>query len=309
MPDHIPDIQSAMAGVAKSGVAFATMVGDEPFFLPIWIDYYARFVPKDHLFILVDGAHRMIPPEADGCQILTLPYVVPGAGWDRVRWEMISAFTTLLLGRFDVVVFNDVDEIIVADPDCGTGFLDLIGRARDVGVISPFAIEVLHRIDHEPDALHNRAPILSQRRFGRINASYCKPCIAARPVRFSLGGHYSDYPDLHLDPHLYLFHLRFADHKLLLARQSNRQGLMTSGVKGSEGVAGAGWSKGAADMDHFLQSFVAAGPPIETDFSFGWQRAKITNSWVHDAENGIWRHDKLHNRKTYMIPPRFAGMF
>lgn len=285
------------------------MVGDEPFFLPIWIAYYSRFVPKDQLFILVDGAHRVIPPDAQGCQIITLPQVVPGPGWDRVRWEMISAFTAMLLGRFDVVVFNDVDEIVVADPDCGTSLLHLIARARDVGVISPFAIEVLHRVDLEPDALHSRAPILSQRRFGRINASYCKPCITSRRLAYSVGGHYSDFPELHLDPNLFLFHLRFADHAMLMARQANRQGLMAAGESGAEGVAGSGWSKGAAEMDHFLHSFVDAGPPIETDFSFGWQRAKITKSWVHDAENGIWRHDKLHNRKTYTIPPRFAGVF
>lgn len=289
--------------------AFATMVGDEPFFLPIWINYYTRFVPKNQLFILVDGAHRTLPAEAQGCQILTLPHVNPGPGWDRARWTMISAFTTLLLGRFDVVVFNDVDEIIVPDPGCGKGLLDLVARARDVGVISPFAIKVLHRTDLEPEPLHNRATILSQRRYGRINASYCKPCIIARTVRFSLGGHYSDHPELHLDPHLYLFHLRFADSAMLRARQTNRQGLMAAGGKGAEDVAGAGWSKGAADMDDFLRSFVDAGPPIETDFSFGWQRTKIAKSWVHDPDAGIWRHDKLHNRKTYIIPPRFADIF
>ena len=287
-------------------IAFATMVGDEPFFLPIWIAYYARFVPKDQMFILVDGAHRVLPPETQGCQILTLPHVVPGPGWDRARWNMISAFTATLLGRFDVVVFNDVDEIILADPDCAAGLTELIGRARALGVISPFAIEVLHRTDLEPNALDARTPILSQRKFGRINASYCKPCITARPLHFSIGGHYADYPDLHLDPNLFLFHLRFADQSLLRARQSNRQDLM---AVGGGMVAGAGWAKNSAEMDDFLHSFVAAGPPIETDFSFGWQRAKIKKSWAQDTENGIWRHDKLHNRKTYIIPPRFAGLF
>ena len=217
MPDQQDLTLTAMGNPQPCGTAFATMVGDEPFFLPIWINHYARFLPKSQLFILVDGAQRVLPPEAQGCQILTLPHVVPGPGWDRMRWQMITDFTRLLLGRFDVVVFNDVDEIIVADPDCGTGLLGLIGRAREVGVISPFAIEVLHRLDLEPNALHANAPILSQRGFGRINASYCKPCITARPITFSLGGHYSNYPTLHLDPHLFLFHLRFADHTMLLA--------------------------------------------------------------------------------------------
>lgn len=285
------------------------MVGDEPFFLPIWIAHYARFVPKDQLFILVDGAHRVLPAQAQGCQILVLPHVVPGPGWDRKRWDMISAFTAMLLGRFDVVAFNDVDEIIVADPACGKGLLELIGRAKTLGVVTPFAIELLHRFDLEPEALHNRAPILSQRRFGRINASYCKPCIISRPVRYSVGGHYSDFPDLHLDEHLTLFHLRFADQAMLQSRQTNRQALMAAASTGEEVVAGAGWSKGAEEMDQFLTSFVEMGPPIDTDFSFGWQRKRIINSWAHDQDAGLWRHGKLHNRKTYTIPPRFADAF
>jgi hypothetical protein len=290
-------------------IAFATMVGEEPFFLPLWIDHYAQFVPKSQLFILVDGAHRSLPPQAQGCQVIVLPHVTPGPGWDRARWQMISSFTATLLHRFDVVAFNDVDEILLADPDCGQDLLTLLMRAQQVGVISPFALELLHRTDLEPTPLHARAPVLSQRRYARINASYCKPCITARPLNWSIGGHYSDFEALNLDPHLYLLHLRFADRDMLLARQNSRQALMTPTADGAEVVAGAGWAKGAKEMEHFLQSFVDAGPPIDGDFSFDWQRKRITKSWAHDETAGIWRHDKLHNRKTYTIPPRFAALF
>ncbi len=294
---------------APSDIAFATMVGDEPVFLPIWINYYARLVPKAQLFILVDGLHRAIPPEAEGCQIIWLPSVTPGPGWDVARWRMISLFTQTLLLRFGVVVFNDVDEILLADPAQGGDLLGHIGRAREVGVISPFAIELLHRIDLEPEALDPARPVLAQRRFGRINASYCKPCITAKPLNWSIGGHYSDYPSLHLDPALFLFHLRFVDHAMLRGRQASRQAMMQPGAaKGAE-VAGAGWLKGAQEMTDFLQSFVDAGPPLDNDFRFGWQRKRIVDSWAYDAEAGIWRHDRLHNRKTYRLPERMRDQF
>ena len=294
---------------APSDIAFATMVGDEPIFLPIWIKYYARFVPKAQLFILVDGLHRVLPPEAEGCQIIRLPGVTPGPGWDLSRWRMISLFTNMLLQRFGVVVFNDVDEILLADPAQGGDLLDHLNRARTVGVISPFAIELLHRIDLEPEPLDPMRPVLAQRRFGRINASYCKPCITARALNWSIGGHYSDFPSLHLDPALFLFHLRFVDHDMLRARQASRQAMMQPGAaKGAE-VAGAGWLKGAQDMTDFLHSFVEAGPPLDNDFSFGWQRKRITDSWEHDPQAGIWRHARLHNRKTYRLPDRMQDQF
>lgn len=294
---------------APSDIAFATMVGDEPVFLPIWINYYARFMPKAQLFILVDGLHRSIPPEAEGCQIIRLPSVTPGPGWDLARWRMISLFTQTLLLRFEVVVFNDVDEILLADPRAEGDLLHHVARAREVGVVSPFAIEMLHRIDLEPEPLDPARPILSQRRFGRINASYCKPCITSKPLNWSIGGHYSDYPQLHLDPSLFLFHLRFVDHHLLRDRQASRQAMMQPGAaKGAE-VAGAGWLKGAQDMTDFLQSFVDAGPPVPNDFSFDWQRKRIIDSWQYDIEAGIWRHDRLHNRKTYPLPERMRDQF
>lgn len=289
---------------ATDNIAFATMVGDEPVFLPIWIKYYSRFIAKSHLVIVVDGMDRPLPPEAEGCQVLRLPRRAPGPGWDIERWRMISDLTTTLLHRFDVVAFNDVDEILVLDPDLGSDLLASVARAHQIGVISPFAIEVLHRIDLEPDPLDPARPVLSQRRFGRINASYCKPCITATPLRWSLGGHYANQPTLHLDRELFLFHLRYVDHGYLLQRQASRNAMMVN-----SDVAGAGWSKGQDEMTNFLQSFAQAGSPEDSDFRFDWQRKRIAKSWQYDAASDIWRHDRLHNRRTYRIPQRFEGMF
>jgi hypothetical protein len=92
------------------------MVRDDRFFLRIRVDYYARHVPRHHLFILLDGFDHTPPDFAAGCQIITLPRSEPGPGWDHRRWKMLADFNTMLLGRFDVAVLNDVDEIIVPDP-------------------------------------------------------------------------------------------------------------------------------------------------------------------------------------------------
>jgi hypothetical protein len=288
----------------SDSIAFATMVGDEPIFLPIWINHYSRFVAKSQLFILVDGQDRILPPESVGCQIIWLPQLAPSPGWDVARWQLITSFTATLLHRFGVVAFNDVDELLVLDPATEGTLLDALNRARDLGVISPFAVEVVHRIDLRPDALNPTQPILRQRPHCRLNASYCKPCVTSLPVTWSLGGHCSTHPDLHLDPQLYLFHLRYVDHGLLLDRQASRNAMMVTGD-----VAGAGWSKGRDQMTQFLQSFVEAGEPETGDFRFTWQRRRITRSWKKDPNSDFWRHDKLHNRRTYLIPDRFLDQF
>ena len=295
-----------------TNIAFATMVRNEHYFLPKWIQYYSRHVGKDNLYILLDGADQTVPPEADGCQVLALPRRPYGGGWDRNRWDTLEYFAGLLLSRFDVVVLGDVDEFIVCDPSSGESLLGALGRARQSKVISPFAIEVIHRIDLEPP-LDPDQPILHQRKYVRINASYCKPCIISESVHWSVGGHYSNFAELHLDTNLYLFHLRFLDRDMLIERQRSRLNVVHQGLanetSGNGEVAGAGWSKTLTEIDDFLTSFAKEGPPIDKNFDFGWQRKKIKGDWKWDDLQGVWKHPRLHNRKTYIIPKRFSCMF
>lgn len=290
-------------------IAFVTMVRDEPLFLPLWVRYYSRIAPRDHLFVVCDGLDQQLPPGAEGCQILRLPQGSIGPGWDEARWRMLSALSHALLERFDVVVLNDVDELVALDPAHGDDLHGALAEAREIGVISPFAIELVHRTDLEPDALRPDLPILRQRRYGRINASYCKPCITARKVNWSIGGHSADFPDLHLSRKLFLFHLRAMDAGMLMERQLKRR----SHVAGADGrpvagVAGGGWARGGDEVGSFLASFLGSAPEV-TDFGFDWQRARIERSWRHDPDKGRWVHDTLHNRRSYLVPDRFAALF
>ncbi|ESW60932.1 MAG: hypothetical protein Q27BPR15_09285 [Rhodobacter sp. CACIA14H1] len=260
------------------------------------------------MFILVDGFDQQLTGEAEGCQVLRLPRRPPSAGWDDARWRMLTGFANALLERFDVVVLNDVDELVVLDPAAGGSLAEALAEARDLGVITPFAIEVVQRVDLEPDPLVAGEPVLGQRRYGRVHASYCKPCIIARPVRWSLGGHYSDFPQLNLSDKLFLFHLRAMDAGLLRARQAARHAMVTDAEgRPVAGVAGGGWARDGAGTDQFLRSFTTTAPEV-TDFTFGWQRERIRKSWRCDRSTGLWVHDRLHNRRSYAIPERFFGI-
>lgn len=284
------------------------MVRDEAVFLPRWIAHWRKTVPPEHMFILVDGLDQVAPAEAEGCQVIALPRRAPGPGWDVSRWRMLNAFANALLERFDVVVLNDVDELVVLDPAAGGTLAQALTEARELGVITPFAIEVIHRVDLEAEPLVAGEPVLGRRRYGRIHASYCKPCIVARPVRWSMGGHYSDFPTLNLSRKLFLFHLRAMDAEMLHRRQAARLSLVSDAEgRVREGVAGGGWARDAGNVDQFLQSFQRSAPEV-TDFTFDWQRQRIARSWREEAGTGMWVHDRLHNRRSYAIPERFFGV-
>ena len=293
----------------SSRIAFVTMVRNEGVFLPLWIAHYTKIVPRAHLFVLVDGLDQELPPAAEGLQILRLPQVPAGPGWDAARWRLLTAFANSLLERFDVVVLNDVDELIVLDPAMGDDLAGAIAKAREIGVISPFAVEVIHRLDLEPEPLHLDRPILQQRRHVRINSSYAKPCITARPIRWSLGGHKSDFASLHISRSLYLFHLRAMDLDMMRVRQKHRFSMVTNGqAERVQGVAGPGWSMRPDDVDTFLGRFIERGAPEPGDFDFEWQRRKIENSWFFDEAKGFWSHTRVLNRRTYRVPDRFCDL-
>jgi len=288
----------------SGGLAVVTMVRGDALFLDIWARYWRRFVPAASMVVVLDGPQDALPKACDGCQILTLPPVAAFDGFDRARWNFLSHLASALSARFEAVLLTDVDEIVVLDPGAGDDpAAYILGRAEEV--INPFAMEIVHRIDLEP-AFDPARPVLAQRRYGRINASYCKPCITRGPIRWSMGGHQSDHGALHLSPDLYLLHLRYLDLGILRARQALRRGRI---AEGSGDVAGHGWSKSADAMEGFLQSFVDKGAPEENGLDFGWQRGRIARSFHYDAAQAMWRRGTLTNRRTYTLPERFAGLF
>jgi len=290
-------------------IAFVTMVRDEPVFLPLWIAHYARIAPRDHLFVVVDGLQQTLPPEVAGVQVLRVPQVPVGPGWDEARWRMLTAFANALLERFDVVVLNDVDELIVLDPAQGDDLAAALAEAQQIGVISPFALEVVHRPDLETAPLQVDRPILQQRRHVRINSSYAKPCITARKIRWSLGGHTSDFPDLHLSRKLYLFHLRAMDRDMMHARQTQRRRLVSDAAgEVVQGVAGPSWRLAADEVDAYYAKFTERGAPEESDFDFDWQRQRIEQDWTRDPLTGFWAHARVLNRRSYRVPDRFADL-
>jgi len=207
-------------------------------------------------------------------------------------------------------VLNDVDELIVLDPAVPGELATALAEAREAGVISPFAVELIHRHDLEPEPLDPGRPILQQRRHVRINSAYAKPCIIARPIRWSLGGHTSDFPEFHLSRKLFLFHLRAMDRDMMRARQVKRLRLV-SDASGTPmaGVAGPSWSMALHEVDAFLNRFAERGGPVSGDFDFEWQCQRIERDWSQDAATGFWQHARILNRRSYRIPDRFADLF
>jgi hypothetical protein len=190
--------------------AFTTTYND-PTFLPIWLQYYAEALGgAQNLFVLDHGSD-------DGSTAnlgLANRVRVPREHFDEdQRCTFVNRFQASLLCYFDVVIFSDPDEILVADPEKFSG-LDQFIKLRCDQFVTAIGIDVQHLPDSEY-AIVFGLPILSQRRYVRFAADYCKTLISRIPLVWRPGFHSCNYSPL-FDRDLFLFHLKAIDLNLSL---------------------------------------------------------------------------------------------
>lgn len=191
------------------------MVHNESVFLGIWLRYYSRFFDPGDIYVLDNET-------TDG-STSTGGFVRIPVEHDRVdhTWMVrtIEALQHELLGRYDVVVVSDVDEIIVPAPSSGTlgEYLDRF----DEDWVNCLGYELLHMKDSEPPLRVDR-PILEQRQHWFFNGAYDKAALATVPMTWRAGFH--GRADFHFnpDPDLRLIHLHRMDYGICLERHRTR---------------------------------------------------------------------------------------
>ena len=137
-------------------IAAFTFVQDDDPFIPVWERYYT---PQ---FDTVDRVKYNHAGKFD-----------PGTALSQV----ITMFTKLLDGH-DVVLFSDLDEMIVPNPNKYSGLRDYIEQRSPFDYIQTFGFDVIHAPGE--DALDFSAPILPQRTKMIQNGLYSKPLITTR---------------------------------------------------------------------------------------------------------------------------------
>ena len=186
------------------------MVVDERDYLAIWLGYWRKFVPDGCLHILCHGENQALQELAEGVRFDILPRPDPYPEMEDDRWKMLADTVSALTHDGLTVVYTDVDEIIVADPRRGGKVVDKL-MAVDAPAAHTLGLEIIHRMDQEPEPIRTDKPILRQRQYFRTTSFYSKPCIVTAPVRWGRGGHFANSEKLRIVSGLYTIHLRFYD--------------------------------------------------------------------------------------------------
>lgn len=293
----------------KAGMAAITMVRGDHFFLRRWLDYYGKQLGREHLYILNHGGDAGIAAMAEGANVIYLPYDESRFSWNQRRWQMLSEFTTAFTRHYNWVLCGDVDEIVAVDPDVAGSLPEYIGRFAEgeaPRVITPFAIELVHNPRLEPEALSDDAGILARRRIFRLNANYAKPCITRNRITFAPGGHFASEKVPFLDPHLYLFHLRFVDfamtHDRLALRLEQRN--IQSGDLAEVERKVTGWDTAWSSYEALSK----LDPSAET-VEFPEFRREMQEGWRLKEGTPFWSVGGGRSSKVYRLPERFAQLF
>lgn len=193
-------------------VAIVTMVYNERVNLPLWVRHYTRHCPGAALFVMDHGSDDGSTNCVHGVSIVAFPR---SPFDDQTRMELVADFQRALLRRYDIVIYTDCDEMLVADPQIHSSLAGFLGTVKS-DVIAPVGVNLHHLLGTEP-AIDLALPILGQRQYGRFASSMCKPSIARVPLHWVPGFHWCDQmADYRSD--LYQFHLKWMDLEASLGR-------------------------------------------------------------------------------------------
>lgn len=199
-------------------IAAITCTYNEDKFLPIWLDYYSRELGAENLYVIDDGS------------VSSVNKIFPNAL--RVpRSDTFSAFRPFNLATamqgllftlgYDLVIFADVDEIIVPCRNTYAGLHDFF-QQNNQQVYTTLGLEIVQHLNEE-SGIDWAKPLFTQRKYGRFSTTYCKSQITKQPWDWA---HHLHLTQLAPSPHpqLYNCHLKLVDfeyacHKLLLSQQ------------------------------------------------------------------------------------------
>ncbi len=200
-------------------VAVVTMVYNEYDMLEWWLRYYSYQVGLQNCYIIDHGSNDGSTRDITNASVIRLPRMARGTFTEGNRAEFVSNFCSDLLKFYDWVIYTDVDEMVVADPNHYKS-LEEYCSADHPEVVTTLGLNVLHRLHHEIE-IDKSLPILGQRRWVFALASMSKPLLTRIPIEW-VGGFHSSQAEVVFDS-LFNFHIAYVDLATTLRRQAKRR--------------------------------------------------------------------------------------
>lgn len=284
--------------------AAVTMVRDDAFFLKAWLKHYGETLGRQNCYVINHGYGAEVAELAQGCNIIGIPGD-PHKNFDVKRWGLLNNLVGGLRKYYRHVIVGDVDELVVVDPDKGMNLLQYLEAAPEKRILTPLGLEVIHRIDLEPEPITDH--IIGPRRHVRPAPHYSKPCVVSAAAKIARGGHFTQYPKLHTPDDLYLFHLKFCDFAQYTGAMDRRNVVtqeMGDDIKGT--AIGRHWFGAARGEDR--ETFEAfAELKMQEGFDFAFMRKRMHRPFKARGDTGYFEFNRPDYDTQYELPERFIG--
>ena len=226
-------------------LAAFTTAYNEGVMLRVWIDFYSRYVPKQHLYVIDHGGDAA---HVDRYRSEVNVISIPGGELDHHNIaNYCGFFQRFLLTKYEFVLHAHADEMLVFDGPPETFGEHLAGQPPRCILKPAHAFDLLH--DFRSEAPIDLArPITLQRQCLLPAPMYHKPLLASAPVTWFTGCHDCVEPSI-LDPRLWLVHLRDVDLGHAIERESRWRALKQSAL--DRGVFNA-YRHTATEMEQVL---------------------------------------------------------
>lgn len=198
-------------GALMSKTAIVTMVYNEADILPLWRKYYVNQFSANCCYVVDHGSTDGSTRGLDDINVIQIPRSPMD---DKKRARFLSSFCSALLEWYDTVIYTDVDEFLVPDPERYESLAAFCAENKRP-VISAVGLNILHVPDIE-GALDFNRNILHQRRFVRFAFAMCKPILTKVPINWTPGFHSCDHGS-EFDG-LFMFHTHNVDFGWTIAR-------------------------------------------------------------------------------------------
>ena len=276
----------------RKKIGAVSMVRNDQFFIPRWIDYYGKELGHENLFLFIDGHDQPLPEDHASINVIRLPRQrLNRSRGDKNRIDLISNFTKSLFLRYDIVIAHDIDEALVVDPDRGLSLSDYLQKPVKSASLSALGLDVGQHLGLEQPIDPSR-PFLEQRSFAHVSARYTKAIVAFRPVRWGAGFHRVRYRNFHIDPNLFLFHFGMVDYDIS-KRKMEDQSLLN-----------AGW-RGHLDRRYELFDLITKKDPVDGDAFFEQARRRES---IFRPLFALNKPGMLTEKPVVRIPERFRGI-
>ena len=201
----------------KNKCAVFTIVKNEYYFLPKWINHYSKFFDKKDIYIL---DHESNDGSTDNLNV-NIKRIIHNLAFDH-QWlvDTIQNFQKELLEKYECVIFAESDELLYSlDKDLNLIIDDFL-KVNDP-YITGIGYEIIQDIENEK-FLNDTEEIILNRNYWFRHPLYDKTLISKVPLRWQWGFHDIIGAPKNFSFNLYLAHLHRCDFKLMVKRHQER---------------------------------------------------------------------------------------